>query len=416
MTTQSNAQAAAQTGLDLAAKYRWAEALPHLRAAVDGGQSGRDLLYRLGQSLRATQSPAEAARAFARVLDLAPSDRDALFMCAVTLRESGANEAATSAYQRLLTHHRDDFTGWSLYGVLLRSLKRYDEAATALRRALALQEDIPTRNSLVISLTLAGRMAEAREEGLRCLRIKDETAQQRFAASPFATLALTPRATIFNPRKAARNVIAFSLWGDNPVYVHGAIVNARIAPHIYTGWTTRFYVDDTVPADALDLLRDAGAQVVMMTDPALARIRPMWRFLASDDPDVDFFLCRDADSRLNVQEFLAVQDWLASGRSFHLMRDHLYHMELMLAGMWGGKAGVLPPLRDWMLKAASYFDNRFGDQAFLMEQVWPLIRNDLCSHDSAYQFHDGRMFPGYSLPRPIHVGGGVKQMPHWRKA
>jgi tetratricopeptide (TPR) repeat protein len=375
----------------------------------------REVFYRLGQALRVAKAPAEAAQAFGRALALAPTDRDALFLRAVTLRESGAPDEAAAAYQRLLAHHPEDFTGWSLYGVLLRGLKRHDEAATALRRALALREDIPTRNSLVIALVSGGRLAEAREEGLRCLRLKDETARERFRASPFAGLRLTPRAVSFDHRTASRNVIAFSLWGDNPVYVHGAIVNARIAPHIYTGWTTRFYVDDTVPADALDQLRAAGAQVVMVDDPALARIRPMWRFLASDDPQVDFFLCRDADSRLNVQEFLAVQEWLASGRSFHVMRDHLYHMELVLAGMWGGKAGVLPPLRDWMLKAASYFDNRFGDQAFLMEQVWPLIRDDLCSHDSAYQFHDGRVFPGYSLPRPIHVGGGVKQMPHWRK-
>lgn len=405
----------AQTGLELAAKFRWAEALVHLQAAVQSGDTRYDVLYKLGQSLRATKAPDQAARVFAQAVTLYPDDRDALFMQAVTLRESGDQEAAAQAYQRMLAQHPGDFTGWSLYGVLLRALKRHDEAATALRRALALQEDVPTRNSLVISLTLAGRLAEAREEGLRCLRLKDETAQARFKASPFAHKRLTPRDVTFNHRTASRNVIAFSLWGDNPVYVTGAIVNARIAPHIYTGWTTRFYVDDSVPADAQDLLREAGAQVVRITDPALAKIRPMWRFLASDDPEVDFFLCRDADSRLNVQEFLAVQDWLASGASFHLMRDHLYHMELVLAGMWGGKAGVLPNLRDWMLAASSYFDNRFGDQAFLMEQVWPLMRDDLCSHDSAYQFHGARAFPGYSLPRPIHVGGGVKQMPHWRK-
>jgi tetratricopeptide (TPR) repeat protein len=408
------AQTGLQTGMDLAAKYRWAEALPHLRAAAKAGVGSRDLFYRLAQACRATGFSPEAVVALDRALAIAPTDRDALFLRAVCLREGGNHDDAAVAYQRLLAHHPEDFTGWSLYGVLLRGLRRHDEAATALRRALALREDIPTRNALVIALVLAGRETEAREEGLRCLRIKDETARERFGASPFAAQRPTPREVSFDHRKPSRNVIAFSLWGDNPVYVHGAIVNARIAPHLYTGWSTRFYVDDSVPADALNLLRAAGAQVIVIDDPALARIRPMWRFLVSDDPQVDFFLCRDADSRLNVQEFLAVQDWLASGRSFHVMRDHLYHMELMLAGMWGGKAGVLPPLRDWILKAAAHFDSRFGDQAFLMEQVWPLIRDDLMTHDSAYQFHNARPFPGYSLPRPIHVGGGVKQMPHWR--
>jgi hypothetical protein len=100
------------------------------------------------------------------------------------------------------------------------------------------------------------------------------------------------------------------------------------------------------------------------------------------------------------------------------MRDHIYHMELILAGMWGGMAGVLPPLADWLAQGAAYFDNRWGDQAFLADLVWPLIRGDACVHDAEYRFPDGiaRDFPaGYDLPGLIHVGGGVKQMPHWSR-
>jgi hypothetical protein len=52
---------------------------------------------------------------------------------------------------------------------------------------------------------------------------------------------------------------------------------------------------------------------------------------------------RDADSVLNLRERLAVDDWLASGRWFHIMRDWWSHTDLVLAGMWGGVAGVLPP-------------------------------------------------------------------------
>jgi hypothetical protein len=59
------------------------------------------------------------------------------------------------------------------------------------------------------------------------------------------------------------------------------------------------------------------------------------------------------------------------------MRDHIYHMDLMLAGMWGGKAGVLPNLRQRLLAMPKYFNNRFADQSFLMNEVWPLIRDDV---------------------------------------
>ena len=97
------------------------------------------------------------------------------------------------------------------------------------------------------------------------------------------------------------------------------------------------------------------------------------------------------------------------------MRDHIYHMELILAGMWGGAAWVLPNLRERLLATVKYSNNRFADQAFLVDEVWPLIRDHSCTHDTYYHFNEGCDFPSsYRLPRPIDVGGSVKKMSHWR--
>mgnify|MGYP006292180853 FL=1 len=49
---------------------------------------------------------------------------------------------------------------------------------------------------------------------------------------------------------------------------------------------------------------------------------------------------RDADSVLNIRERAAVDDWLASGAAFHVMRDHPVHCDLMLAGMGGRIAAI----------------------------------------------------------------------------
>ena len=65
-------------------------------------------------------------------------------------------------------------------------------------------------------------------------------------------LALSEREAPFNPADRAKNIIAFSLCGDDPVYTHCAIVNAQIAPHIYASWRCRFYCDDSVPGPILD--------------------------------------------------------------------------------------------------------------------------------------------------------------------
>lgn len=370
-----------------------------------------------GRQLRRAGNHVEAAEAFAaaaRSAGRGQDEREALFQRATSLKDANRPDAADDAYRALLGKYPEDALGWALYGTFLRKGGRAAEAVDAFRRSLEIRDDISTRNGLVMALCNADRMDEAVAEGLRSLRQKDAEALARFDGP--ASLNPPPVGNLpFNPKTPRKNIIAFSLWGDDPVYVHGAIVNARIAPHIYYGWTPRFYCDPSVPADVVAELRRLGAQVVLFEDPALQAIRPMWRFLASDDPSVDWFVCRDTDCRLNCQEFIAVEEWLKSGRPFHVMRDHVYHIDLILAGMWGGRAGMLPNMKGALLSSPQYFDNRFGDQLFLMEKVWPLIRDHAFTHDTYYGFPDGREFPAaYRLPRPLHVGGAVKRMPDWR--
>ena len=52
----------------------------------------------------------------------------------------------------------------------------------------------------------------------------------------------------------------------------------------------------------------------------------LWRFLPLSDPLVDTFVSRDLDSRLSNREAAAVRQWLASNRTFHIMRDHWDHL------------------------------------------------------------------------------------------
>ena len=50
---------------------------------------------------------------------------------------------------------------------------------------------------------------------------------------------------------------------------------------------------------------------------------------------VDWYVSRDLDSRFNLREFAAVQDWFQSGKAFHTMRDHPNHGVPMLGSAWG---------------------------------------------------------------------------------
>ena len=131
-----------------------------------------------------------------------------------------------------------------------------------------------------------------------------------------------------------KKVISYSLWGDNPIYTHGALRNLEMAKEIYPEWTCRFYLDKNVPEDIVTKLKEGGAEVYKyMKDGDWYAM--FWRFLPASDPKVDVMISRDCDSRLTVREKEAVEEWLKSDKLFHIMRDHPYHKTEILGGMQG---------------------------------------------------------------------------------
>lgn len=252
---------------------------------------------------------------------------------------------------------------------------------------------------------LSGKMGEterAREFGERALVLKDDRVTE---GKTFSLLPDNPPPP-FNPDKPDENVISFSLWGDGADYIEGALENARRALDLYPGWSCRFYLDDTVPSKIHAELQALGADLFMMAAPENAFEGLFWRFQVLDDPAVKRFLIRDCDSIINTQESAAVNAWLRSDRRFHVMRDYFTHTELILAGMWGGIAGILPPMTD--LRAGfrqSGTVQRTTDQIFLREQVWPIIKTSCLIHDSQFSCFDAVDFPTEGrLPQGQHVG------------
>lgn len=241
-----------------------------------------------------------------------------------------------------------------------------------------------------------GDAAGARRYGTRALQMKDAA----YGAGHGPT-ALPPVPT-FDTRRRERNIIAFTLFGSDPRYVQPLLVSAEVRQHLYPLWTMRVYVDGSVPAEVVNLLKTKACQVVApQADGIPAKL---WRFLVADDPEIDRFLIRDADSIINIRERVAVDQWIASGRHFHVMRDFYSHAELILSGMWGGVAGSLPPMRErianWLKNRSRSLDNRPTlDQRFLGEMVWPIVKQSVLVHDSWFEFGDKIDFPAGSSPR-----------------
>jgi hypothetical protein len=222
----------------------------------------------------------------------------------------------------------------------------------------------------------------------------------------------------FDPTDPDRNQIAFSLHGATAAYCDGAVRNVVAAKFLFPEWRCRFYVDDSVPKLVADRLLREGAHVVRVGGLPAGRFGTFWRFLIADDPAVDRYLVRDCDACLSLRERTAVDAWLASGRHFHVMRDGLTHTEPMLAGMWGGVRGALPPIQGEIIEFCRTAPlSRTADQLFLRERIWPTVRQSVLAHDSEFTLRDSQPFPGNADPSAPRVGQAVTVPPiNWPKA
>lgn len=130
-----------------------------------------------------------------------------------------------------------------------------------------------------------------------------------------------------------------------------------------------------------------------------------WRFLPKEG--VERFISRDADSRLLIREKLAVDEWIESGKSLHIMRDHPHHGLPIYAGLFGlvvtPELNMLDNIKEWTLKNqySSQLYNKFADQPFLNQYVYDkyILTGDMITHNSCYYTPE---FP-YSKPFPMPI-------------
>ena len=138
-----------------------------------------------------------------------------------------------------------------------------------------------------------------------------------------------------------KRIVSLSVFGENPRYLEGARRQFELAKYWYPGWEYRLYIDD---ASRIDL---PGADVIEIK----AKTNGMfWRFLPMFEDAI--VIVRDADSRITAREAMAVYEWIASGRKFHLMRDHAWHRTSINAGMLGVRGPLSTELAISMMLAS----------------------------------------------------------------
>jgi hypothetical protein len=194
------------------------------------------------------------------------------------------------------------------------------------------------------------------------------------------------------------NIISYSLWGTLPMYLKGAIENARTAKQYYPDWKVRFYIDRSVPIEFCKELKNRyDADFYIIENPFGSWHGLFWRFYVADDPTVDRYIIRDCDSRLSHREANAVNEWINSNLPFHGMVDHPWQSGVpILGGMWGAIRGCIPNMKNLIHKWIN--DNQIiqkgPDQFFLRDMIWPIVKDKCLVHDEV-------SLPQYRNPKAI---------------
>jgi hypothetical protein len=185
------------------------------------------------------------------------------------------------------------------------------------------------------------------------------------------------------------NYLSFSLWGDKPIYNVGAIKNSELSKKIYPNWKMIIYYDNTVPKKTIEELKKNEIELIDMTGSKI--YGEFWRFLCVENDNSEYSIFRDCDSRINFREKFAVDEWINSKKTLHIMRDHPAHKIPfgndsigILAGMWGIK-GSIKNIRNEILEFQKENKHVYGvDQKFL-KKIYSKYINDNCTHDEFFE-------------------------------
>lgn len=121
------------------------------------------------------------------------------------------------------------------------------------------------------------------------------------------------------------------------------------------------------------------------------------------------FVClvcsRDVDSPFTFRERAAVEEWLCSNNSFHVMRDHPNHVDPILAGMWGYRPRLNENSTIFFLRKLTDIDilkkyNASKDQDFLFNEIWPIFEATMLIHDSYHCMQHGHRTRPFPTRRP----------------
>ena len=237
-------------------------------------------------------------------------------------------------------------------------------------------------------------------------------------------------------RGQGQKTVSFSYYGDpqgdlsqTRGYFKHIWTNLQAIKAFYPGWTMRVYHDIPKNDSRLAELCHIACKEPLLDlcnireIPAIGNMIGMnpssWRFLPMLEGPflVSHFLSRDLDTVISRREVEAVEKWMQSLKSTHVMRDHPLHHFGLMAGTFGVHQATFT---DWKMIRDSFllamtdpifwapYKSYGYDQILLKKYFWPWMKLHHLGHDAynCQTFPHTQPFPSRRLSTPRNYIGG----------
>jgi hypothetical protein len=172
------------------------------------------------------------------------------------------------------------------------------------------------------------------------------------------------------------NIISFSLYGHNILYLEGIIINIELANKLLPKWKCRIYYKD---------IPDLYLQKILLYDVEIIEINNLFeddnknysyykmaRYLPLSDKTINKFIVMDADGRIcNILKDI-INKWDISKKTLYFC----IHADdnIICGGLWGCKGGIINNIdnifREYIIKQFNLFYQKLETGIWGLDQRW----------------------------------------------
>jgi hypothetical protein len=167
-------------------------------------------------------------------------------------------------------------------------------------------------------------------------------------------------------------VFSFCIYGNEINYYNGILENIQIIREYFPEFEIYVYKGICDPGWVFENCKIIETQ-------REGAINMLYRYLPLTFADIGFV--RDADSRIYARDRWCIAEFLKSSKNYHIVRDHYYHKEQIMGGIFGWKKSLNIDLG---LDATIIYSE---DMSYLKKHLYPLIKCDTLVHTNNHAFH-----------------------------